>query len=314
MQSPSRARFAWGVLAFNLAVIVWGAFVRASGSGAGCGEHWPDCNGQIIPRDPSIATLIELTHRATSGLAFLLVVALLVVAYRARPIDASLRRSALASMLFMIVESGVGAALVLLRLVEDDTSVARAVVHGLHLANTFMLVGSLTAAAYFASGGARFTVRGHGALTVLAGTGALLLVLTGIAGAIAALGDTLFPAATLSEGFAADASPTAHFLVRLRVIHPIIAVATAIVLWLGAAFATTVRPSPRVRRASFLLASVLATQLALGLLDLWLLAPTWLQLVHLFAADLVWIAFLLFAAAILERRATATEEVAPGLA
>ena len=63
------ARYAWGVLGINLLVILWGAYVRATGSGAGCGSHWPLCNGEVVPRSAGLATLIEFTHRATSGVA-----------------------------------------------------------------------------------------------------------------------------------------------------------------------------------------------------------------------------------------------------
>ena len=88
------AKFAWGVLAYNIAVILWGAYVRASGSGAGCGEHWPLCNGVVLPRDPSTATLIEFSHRITSGLALIAVVALLVWVWRACAAGHPSRRAA----------------------------------------------------------------------------------------------------------------------------------------------------------------------------------------------------------------------------
>ena len=70
------APYAWGVVVFSFAVIVWGAYVRASGSGAGCGSHWPLCNGTVLQRDPAIETIIELGHRTTSFVALLLVVGL----------------------------------------------------------------------------------------------------------------------------------------------------------------------------------------------------------------------------------------------
>ena len=79
------ARFAWLLLACNIGVILWGAYVRASGSGAGCGSHWPLCNGEVIPRLPATATLIEYSHRLTSGAALLGVVALFVWTRRVRP-------------------------------------------------------------------------------------------------------------------------------------------------------------------------------------------------------------------------------------
>ncbi|MCA9623508.1 MAG: COX15/CtaA family protein [Myxococcales bacterium] len=140
-------RFAWGVLAFTLLVIVWGTFVRATGSGAGCGSHWPTCNGEVIPRAETIETAIELTHRLTSGLSFLLVVALMIAALRARPKGHPMRKAAVWSFVFMITESAVGAGIVLLRYVADDQSPARAVWVAVHLINTFLLTASLTVAA-----------------------------------------------------------------------------------------------------------------------------------------------------------------------
>src|SRR5262249_24948503 len=74
----SLARFAWLLVVYNIAVILWGAYVRATGSGAGCGSHWPLCNGEIVPRAAQAQTLIEFTHRITSGISLLLVAILAV--------------------------------------------------------------------------------------------------------------------------------------------------------------------------------------------------------------------------------------------
>jgi len=284
------ARFSWAVLAYNFAVIVWGAFVRASGSGAGCGSHWPDCHGEVVPRTESVATMIELTHRATSGLALLAVVVQVVWAFRAYPVGDRVRRAAAASMFFMLTEAALGAGIVLLQLVADDASAARAGWIGMHLVNTFLLVAALALAAMWASTAERTRLDagdGLGAgLAVFAGA----LVLTGVAGAITALGDTLFPSRTLAEGLAADTAPGAHFLVRLRVIHPVIATATSLLLVLGGAFVSMQRPAPRVRAAARALSGLLVVQIGMGLLNVLLLAPTWLQLLHLLLADLTWLA------------------------
>lgn len=289
------ARFAWGVLAANLLVIVWGAFVRASGSGAGCGDHWPLCNGEVVPHAPSIATAIELTHRTTSGLALLAVLGMLVASRRVFPQGHAARKAAGASMIFMLLEAAVGAVLVLLRLTGDDTSITRAVVIGLHLVNTFLLVGALTMTALSAQVAPQpLRASGLGRASL---AGAVLLVLVGAAGAITALGDTLFPSASLAAGLEADLSETAHLLVRLRVVHPALAVLTALYLFGLATAAAAARPELRLR-ASLLTASI-AVQMALGLLDLALLAPTWLQLLHLFVADVVWIAHVAFAVQVL---------------
>jgi len=292
------ARFSWGVLAYNLGVIVWGAFVRATGSGAGCGAHWPMCNGEVVPREPSVETMIELTHRATSGIALILVVVQLVWALRLFPRGHRTRGLAIATMIFMLLEAAVGAALVLLELVADDQSIARAGWIAVHLTNTFLLVASLALTPWSVEHPTRAPA-GRGGLGGALGLGTVLLLVTGVAGAITALGDTLFPAESLASGVAADLSPTAHFLVRLRVIHPLIATLGAVYLLVLTGFVAQTRAhgaeGAHARRWAIAVAALVLGQLAIGLANLWLLAPVWMQLVHLLAADLLWIAFVLLA-------------------
>jgi heme A synthase len=321
MTTPPRsmafARFAWGVLAYNLLVILWGAFVRASGSGAGCGAHWPDCNGEVIPRAESLETAIELTHRLTSGVALLLVVAQVVWAFRAFPRGDLARRATGAAMFLMLTEAGLGAALVLLEHVGTDARIGRAGWMALHLVNTFLLVAALTLSAWWASGGRGLEGRAParldpgGGVGMLLGIGGLALLVTGMAGAVTALGDTLFPASSLAEGLAADLSPTAHFLVRLRVIHPVVATLSFLYLLMMAAQLVSLRPDPVVRRAAIALATAMAVQMAAGLLNLALLAPVWMQLVHLLLADLAWIALVLLSASALgAKRRAASGDIA----
>src|SRR5690606_29935869 len=154
IQSVTRlALYAWTVLAYNLGVILWGAFVRATGSGAGCGSHWPLCDGQLVPAAPSVAMLIEYSHRLTSGLALISVVVLLWLARRERPAGDPARRAAAWTVVFMLLEAGVGAGLVLFELVADNATMARALFMAVHLANTFVLVAWLTLTAWWLSGG-----------------------------------------------------------------------------------------------------------------------------------------------------------------
>ncbi|HEY6101456.1 MAG TPA: COX15/CtaA family protein, partial [Anaeromyxobacter sp.] len=126
-------RFARAVLVYNLLVVAWGAFVRATGSGAGCGKHWPTCNGELVPRSPRVETAVEFTHRATSGIALVLVVGLAVWAFRAFPRRHPARRAAVATVAFMIAEALVGAGLVLYGWVAKDPSAARGWVMAIHL-------------------------------------------------------------------------------------------------------------------------------------------------------------------------------------
>lgn len=292
------ARYAWAVLAGNFAVVLWGAYVRASGSGAGCGSHWPLCNGVVIPRAPELATLIEFVHRLTSGTALLLVAGLFVWARRAAPRRSPVRAAAGAAVAFMLGEALIGAWLVLFELVAHNASLTRAFSLGAHLLNTFLLLGSLALTAWWASRGAPARWRGPAPAAWAFGLGALATLGAGMSGAIAALGDTLFPSGSLAEGFRADLSPTAHLLVRLRVLHPTLAIAAgAWLLVLSAAAARRREPAPRVLARA--LGGLVAAQWLAGAVNLVLLAPVPLQLVHLALADIVWIVLVLLAASVL---------------
>ncbi|WP_224247497.1 COX15/CtaA family protein [Hyalangium gracile] len=301
MTYPASSRrfqvFSYAVLVYTLAVVLWGAFVRATGSGAGCGDHWPQCNGVILPREPTVATLIEYTHRVTSGLATLLAVALCVWGLRAHAKGHPVRRAAVLQLVFMLTEGAVGAGLVLLQYVADNPSIARAFWMAVHLINTFLLIGAQALTAWFAGGRARLVLRGQGMAGALVATGLAALMLLGVTGAIAALGDTLFPARSLAEGFQQDMSETAHVLLRLRVLHPVLAVGLgALVVVLGSLL-SRLRPTPEVKRGATVLGVLYAVQLAAGLINLVLLAPVWMQLVHLLLADLVWISLVRLSAA-----------------
>jgi heme A synthase len=299
--TPRFRTFAWITLAVTLVVILWGAYVRASGSGAGCGSHWPTCNGEVVPHSKSAATLIEFAHRITSGLSGLFVLVQVIWAFVALPRRHPARAGAAASMFFMITEGAVGAGLVLLEHVALDRSVARAGWTSLHLTNTFFLVAALTCTAFWASSPVRPRIVGQGAGGVLLGLGALGLVLTGVSGAVTALGDTLFTAPSLARGIADDFSPTAHFLQQLRVVHPIVAVLTAVFL-LYARSAIVQGRGADAAHYGRLLAGLLVTQLLLGVVNFALQAPAPLQIVHLLVADLVWVVFVLLGAAALGAR------------
>jgi heme A synthase len=298
------ATYAWVVLGVNLLVILWGAFVRASGSGAGCGSHWPLCNGEVVPRAPALETMIEFGHRLSSGLALLCIVGLVVAAWRRYPSGHRVRFAALLAALFIVSEALIGAGLVLLQHVARDTSVARAYWVGGHLTNTFLLVGALTLTAWWASGGAPLRLRQHGWLTAIFALALGSVLLLGVSGAVTALGDTLFPVATLAEGTALTFSDTAHLFVRLRRWHPALAIGVGV--WLGVTALTAVRahPAPIVRRFATALLALYAAQLGLGALNVMLLAPVGVQLAHLLLSDLIWIGAVLLAASSLAADST----------
>ncbi len=299
-------KYAWAVLAYNVAVILWGAYVRATGSGAGCGGHWPLCNGEVIPASPGTAMLIEFSHRLTSGLTLPLVVGLALWAWRAYPKGHPVRSGAGLAVLFTITEALVGAGLVLFGLTAENDSMARAFGIAIHLTNTFLLLAALALTAFWASGGKRLPgqrlqIRGQGALIWILALGLLGVLVLGITGAVTALGDTLFPASSLAQGLEQDLSPTTQLLVRLRVFHPFIAIAVGSYVLLLARVQSAFRPGAEVRFWAAVTTSLVAVQWIAGFVNVYLLAPIWLQLVHLLLADLVWIALVLLTATVLGR-------------
>lgn len=307
------SRFAWGILLYNIPVILWGAYVRATGSGAGCGSHWPLCNGQVIPPPENVKTLVEFSHRLMSGLDGLLILALLVLALRVYPEAHRVRRAAMASFFFTVTEALIGAVLVKNNLVAGNTSPARAVVMSLHLANTFLLMASLAMTAWWASGGGALRLRGQGAVGAALALALGATLLLGVTGAITALGDTLFPVRSSAEAITQGLNPASHFLLRLRLIHPFFAVSVGLYLILIAGLVSHLRPAPPVRRLARVMGAVFAVEIGVGLLNKLLLAPVGMQLFHLFIADVLWVSLVLFVAAALAVE-TPQVEFAPALA
>ena len=275
------AWFAWGTLVYNVAVIVWGAYVRATGAGAGCGNHWPLCNGEVIPRAVRIETLIEFSHRATSGVAAILVIGLGIWCWRGLPKGHPARIASVVAALLMVSEALIGAALVKLELVAQNKSVLRAISLPIHSTNTMLLLAAIAATALWIP--LRIVDLQWKKRDWLGAAALGMLLVTTAAGVIAALGDTLFPGATMS----ADFSSTSHFLVRLRVLHPVLAVLSTLPIAFFVSMAS--RRDERVKRFAGVVGIAIVAQLFLGLMNIALQAPVWLQMLHLAVADVVWI-------------------------
>ncbi len=300
---PSRfAWYAWGVLGFNLIVILWGAYVRASGSGAGCGSNWPLCDGEVIPRAPSVETIVEFSHRATSGLALLMVVLLVVWAFRRFERGHQARVGAALSMFFMLTEALIGAGLVLFEYVADNQSMARAVWMSGHLVNTFLLVAMLTLTAWAGTTNGRVGLRRQGSHIGWLLAAAIAMLVLGVSGAVTALGGTLFPVNSLAEGLRQDLSPSAHVLIRLRFFHPFIALGVSAFLVIAASLVRR-RPGIWIGRFAASLVALVVVQLGLGTVNLLLHAPIGLQILHLLLSDLIWIALVLLALSSLDEMA-----------
>jgi len=292
--APRRRRFAvfaWLVLAYNLAAVLWGAYVRATGSGAGCGNHWPLCNGPVMPQIPAGARIIEFTHRVTSALDLILVAALVAWAFLAYPKRHTVRLGAALSAVFLVTEALLGAGLVLLNHVARNASSSRAWSLSAHLINTLTLLACLALTAWWAGG--RPAVRWRGRSAWMAAFTLALFAVLGVSGAIAALGDTLFPASSLAAGFAQDFDSSANLFVRLRIWHPLIAASVGawVVYYAVSALASGTR-----RGLPYIVLALTGCQLAAGAINLLLLAPIGMQLAHLLLADLLWISLVLLSA------------------
>jgi heme A synthase len=286
---------------------LFGAWVRITGSGAGCGSHWPTCRGAILPRNPTTETIIEWSHRATSGILGLSIVALVAWGFVRFPRRSRVRAAVIVTLAMTFVEAGIGAGLVLKGLVARDQSVGRAIVIALHLISTFTLTAACALAAWW-SGRIDESSRSQPrkpAWQLVASLAAVLVV--SIAGAITALGDTLFPIIPteqegLFSGVVAGLDPAAHFLVRLRVLHPILSVIVAGALVALPNYVGAERLGADATRFIGILRLAVFAQLVVGSANILLGAPGWIQLVHLLVAQSIWLLLVLAAAASAEPR------------
>jgi cytochrome c oxidase assembly protein subunit 15 len=299
-RSPTRrfTRYAWALLAYTLLVILLGAVVRITGSGAGCGQHWPSCNGALLQMPQTLKTAIEYTHRVTSGLSVLAIIGLLGAAFRIYPAGHAARSAASLAFAMILVEALIGALLVKLRLVENDASFGRILVLPLHLMSTALLTAALTWCAYFAA-------RGSASVRPVTGTARLLLfgaglgiLLVSATGAVTALGDTVYPvhASGLAARFQEDQGPSASLLQQMRGIHPFLALGVAAFVVYAAALLPAYCRGNAVKRASKYVAAAVCLQVLAGLTNIVLSAPGPLQVVHLLLANLTWISLILLAA------------------
>ena len=285
----TRARFTqfvWLTLVYNLLVIAWGAFVRASFSGDGCGVNWPLCDGQVIPTNASVSRWIEFSHRASSGLVLGLVLILVYWAFKAFPKGHQARQGAVLSLVFTVSEALLGAWLVRAKLVTHNESELRAFAMCVHLANTFLLLAALTYAGAASEVESRVRLKKQGSLAAAIVFGLVAMVVLGMSGALSALGHMLKPTENVLQTALA---PGAHYLVKLQPLHPLIATSVGLYMVLLAGLLVHLRPSPEVKRRVAWMTAMFATQFALGIINILIQAPIAMQLVHLVVADLSWI-------------------------
>jgi heme a synthase len=292
------ARFAWATLCCNMAVVLWGAYVRATGSGAGCGNKWPLCDGNVLSTSARSHTIIEFTHRMTSGIALLMVASLVIWCWRSTTRRDWAHYSAVLSALFLTNEALLGAALVLLDHVARDRSAGRVLFLCLHFGNTLLLLATLSlTAAWLSNDRDGFTRIRNPREVIRVAVGLIATMFIGLTGAVAALGDTLFPASSLRSSLRQDFSPRAPVLLHFRLLHPLVAIIAAeYILWL---LARTSRRRGPMSKHTISIVVLLSAQLTIGILNVLFLAPVGLQILHLFVGDVLWIVLVLASADLL---------------
>jgi len=280
------------VLWLTVAVVIGGALVRATDSGAGCGESWPICGGRLIPDIGTHHTAIEISHRLMTGLLGIVLVTLFLTVRRRFARTHRLRRAVSAAGILLIVESLLGASLVLFGWVEYDASIARLIVVPIHLVNTFLLVGSMTLVVYIAGGGRPFRVNLGSIRNKLIATSLVVILVIGATGALNALADTLILSGHLRESSPGEVLVSEPVLRQVRTIHPFTAIIGGLILFMLARYLTA-NAERRVRLLGSAVQGIIWLQFILGLLNVALEVPLEIQLVHLFVADVLWIAFVM---------------------
>lgn len=280
----STLKLAYVALIGNIVVILQGAVVRATGSGAGCGSHWPTCNGTVVPLNPTLETGIEFSHRVLSLVVLIIGVWLLRRGLLARKERPGLAAFATLSFAFLVVEALVGAATVVLGMTGDNTSVARGIWVASHLVNSLLLIGALTGTVVYAREDRPnypLVLNRHRSLATLLIVGLVATLVLMFSGGIAAMGNTIFPSESLAAGIRADFDAASHPLIRLRILHPLIAIVVGVYLFVVLGFSWAQRSTPQANRLAKALLGVYIAQLVIGTANLTLLAPIALQLLHL---------------------------------
>lgn len=287
------SKFAVFTLLYNVVVILWGVFLRASHSGDGCGQHWVTCGGEFIPTAPAFKTTIEFSHRVTTTLAGFIVIGLAVWAVRKYGLRSGTGVSALLSLAFIIVEGLLGRGLVLTGNTAGNWTPTRPYWTAGHLINTFILLMFLTLTVWYSlelNQRAKLVLK-KGWIFLAIGVAAIFLV--GISGSMAALTNMLFPSETIAEGIAKDFDPDSHYLLRLRILHPIVSIFSAVYLIFICGWFKRQTDDPQTQQWASATSILVLVQVIFGVATLLMLAPIVMQLGHLLLADLVWITFIL---------------------
>ena len=305
--TPDRARLlrrlAWTGAVLALGLIVLGGVVRITGSGLGCGEHWPRCNGEWFP-PLDLPTMIEIGHRWAAALVSVFVLAVAVVAWRRHRREPTLRNPALLALVLLVVQVLLGAVTVKLSLPPWVIIT--------HLANAMLLLATLIVVGLRAGAPdgpepSRLEARhpAHGLVVATAAFGFIVILfgaqVANFHAGLFCLGFPLCDGAILPP---ASARGTLHWS------HRVLAY-----LFLGLAVMMVARLSRRhdpasreLRRAAGMVLAATVAQIAVGAAMVLHLLPPALRALHLLVGTLVWAALVVL---VFHSRRTPAAEPAP---
>jgi len=270
-------------LVLSVLSILAGAFVRATGSGDGCGATWPTCKGRIIPSLSDTSEIIEFSHRGISGI--LLIVTLYIFVNSRKLEKGSIaRRVANYLTFFVLFEALIGAVIVIFEWVGLNSSLPRIVAVPIHLVNTFGLLASYVILFKILENKLDSIKNLWDRNFIII---SILFLLTGATGSITALADVLYPSASFIEGFLDDFDRTSEVLTRLRIFHPVVSTILSIALYIESK-----QLQKRFDINTNFLKFLIFAAVFLGVANVLSNIVLFLSIFHLALADLLWITYI----------------------
>ena len=270
-------------IVLSILSILAGAFVRATGSGDGCGSTWPTCKGKIIPQLSDTSEVIEFSHRSVSGI--LLIVTLIIFIKSRNMSKGSIVRTTVNFLTFFVLfEAAIGAVIVLYEWVGLNSSLPRIIAVPIHLVNTFGLLACYAILYKVLLNNFKNIKQLWDRRFVFI---AFLFLLSGATGSITALADVLFPSASFYEGLMEDFDRTSELLTRLRILHPMVATGLSVALIIES---RKIQKDYKIDVKFFQILVFIAV--ILGVLNVLSNILLLLSILHLAIADLLWITYI----------------------
>ena len=279
--------FAWFVLLLTILVIISGDIVQITGSGAGCGESWPKCNNELLPDVTNKNTIIEFIHRILTTIVGFCIIALALFARILLGKNHFCTKATYTAIFFLVTEILIGAMLVRFGWVEFDMSWGRVIVDSLHVLNTFFLVATLASSTQYKSGTYLSNYLKNTRTLIIA---VIIFLIIAVTGALNSLADLLY----IESMPASQKNNIYNFLISVRALHPFIAITGGITIaYIFLTFSDRLLAIYQKKLIIIILATI-GVQFFIGILNIFLMTPLIIQIIHLVLANILWISIVLF--------------------